>query len=291
MGDTENGPMTFSYPSSPACTVGSRCVAGWDLPLGQLRRFSASDSDEEVDETKRNVLKLLAVAGIAAAGGGGLVGGALQFVQPPMIGISSYPRVQLIDVDGSPLTVAKVESEYSVETAADIIFYYPLRNEPNFLLNLAPANGRAPSGSNPGAWNVHGGIGTNGSIVAFSAICQHLGCPAPAISYYPPGTCSQTFDTGPPSQNSSPHQPFYIHCSCHGSTYDPVHSAANLTGPAVLPLPQVVLEADPTGNIFAVGENGPPVNGHLNTLQGDYSVGSTEPLVKETPVILCSFPT
>ena len=283
--------MTFSDPRSPACPFESRCLAGWNLPLGQLRRFVASDSGEEVDETKRNVLKLLAVAGIVGAGAGGLVGGTLQFLQPPMIGISSYPRVQLLDVDGSPLTVAKVESEYSVETADDIIFYYPLRNEPNFLLNLAPANGRAPSGSNPGAWNVSGGIGTNGSIVAYSAICQHLGCPAPAISYYPPGTCSQTFDTGPPSQNSSPNQPFYIHCSCHGSTYDPVHSAANLTGPAVLPLPQVVLEADPNGNINAVGENGPPVNGHLNTLEGDYSVGSTVSLLKDTPVILCSFPT
>ena len=282
--------MTFAYPDSIACPFASRCVAGRDLPLGQLRQFVSSDSDEEVDETKRNILKLLAVAGIAAAGAGGLVGGTLQYVQPPMIGISSYPRVQLIDVDGSPLTVAKVESEYSVETSDDIIFYYPLRNEPNFLLNLAPANGQAPSGSNPGAWHVPGGIGTNGSIVAFSAICQHLGCPAPAISYYPPGTCSQTFNTGPPSPNSSPTQSFYIHCSCHGSTYDPTHSAANLTGPAVLPLPQVVLDTDASGNIYAVGENGPPVNGHLDTLQGDYSVGSTESLVKESPVILCSFP-
>ncbi len=193
-------------------------------------------------------------------------------------------------MDGSPLTVAKVESQYSVQTSDDIIFFYPLRNEPNFFLNLAPANGQAPSESNPGAWDVPGGIGTHGSIVAFSAICQHLGCPAPAISYYPPGTCPRTFNTGPPSQNSSPSQPFYIHCSCHGSTYDPVHSAANLTGPAVLPLPQVVLESDASGNIFAVGENGPPVNGHLNTLQGDYGVGTTSQLAKETPVILCSFP-
>ncbi|EQD59561.1 Rieske iron-sulfur protein, partial [mine drainage metagenome] len=135
-----------------------------------------------------------------------------------------------------------------------------------------------------------GGIGTHQSIVAYSAICQHLGCPAPAISYYPPGTCSQTFNTGPPGPNSSPNQPFYIHCSCHGSTYDPVHSAAILTGPTVLPLPQVVLETDANGNIYAVGENGPPVNGHINTLQGDYGVSSTVPLAKEAPVILCSFP-
>ena len=280
-------------PSPPGAAAPPFCplrATLFEAPVGRLHRVASRDADPEVDETKRNVLKLLAVAGIVAAGAGGLTGGTLQYLQPPMIGISSYPRVQLLDLDGSPLTVAKAESEFSVETSDDIIFFYPLRNEPNFLLNLAPANGQAPSEKNPGAWNVPGGIGTKGSIVAFSAICQHLGCPAPAISYYPPGTCSQTFDTGPPSPNSSPVQPFYIHCSCHGSTYDPTHSAANLTGPAVLPLPQVVLDTDASGNIFAVGENGPPVNGHLNTLQGDYSVGSTVPLAKETPVILCSFP-
>ena len=280
------------FPSAPGAAARPFCPRRADspAPVGRLHRFACPEGDPEVDETKRNVLKLLAVTGIVAAGAGGLAGGTLQYLQPPMIGISSYPRVQLIDLDGSPLTVVKAESEYSVETSDDMIFFYPLRNEPNFLLNLAPANGHAPSATNPGAWNVPGGIGTNGSIVAFSAICQHLGCPAPAISYYPPGTCPQTFNTGPPGPNSSPAQPFYIHCSCHGSTYDPTHSAANLTGPAVLPLPQVVLDTDASGNIFAVGENGPPVNGHLNTLQGDYSVGAASLLAKESPVILCSFP-
>ena len=109
------------------------------------------------------------------------------------MGISSYPRTQLLDADGSALTVAKVESEYNVGTASLYLFNYPLRNEPNFLLNLAPVNGQMPTLTNPGAWGVYGGVGTHNSIVAYSAICQHLGCPAPAIAYYPPGTCPQTF--------------------------------------------------------------------------------------------------
>lgn len=259
----------------------------YDFPVGQLRRVGAVDSSEDVDETKRNILKLLAVAGIVGAGAGGLVGGTLQFVQPPVVGISSYPRTQLLDVDGSALTTAKVEAEYNVGTASLYIFNYPLRNEPNFLLNLSPVNGESPSASNPGAWQVYGGVGTHGSIVAYSAICQHLGCPAPAIAYYPPGTCPQTF----PSP-TNPSGSFYLHCSCHGSTYDVTSQAGNLTGPAVLPLPQVILEADPnTGNLFATGmtPSSPPVNGHLNTLQGDYSVGTASQVAKETPVILCSF--
>jgi len=256
-----------------------------DFPVGQVRRFAALDNEEvgDVDETKRNVLKLLAVGGLIGAGVGGLVGGSLQYLQPPAIGLSSYPRVQLLDVDGSPLTVANAEAEYNVGTSDLYLFNYPLRNEPNFLLNLYPANGNPPSASNPGAANVPGGIGTNGSIVAYSGICQHLGCPAPAIAFYPPGTCP----------NTPGGKVFYIHCSCHGSTYDPANKASNLTGPAVLPLPQVVLESDASGNIFAVGisPSSPPVNGHISTLQGDYGVGTTSQVVKESPVILCNFPT
>jgi Rieske Fe-S protein len=252
------------------------------FPVGQVRRFAASNEEEagEVDETKRNVLKLLAVGGLIGAGAGGLVGGSLQYLQPPAIGLSSYPRVQLLDVDGSPLTVAKVEAEYSVGTSDLYLFNYPLRNEPNFLLNLYPANGNPPSSGNPGAENVLGGVGTHKSIVAFSGICQHLGCPAPAIAFYPPGTCPNT-----PGGKT-----FYLHCSCHGSTYDPTNGASNLTGPAVMPLPQVTLEPDASGNIFATGVTGPPVNGHISTLQGDYGVGSTSQVVKESPVILCNFP-
>ncbi len=196
-----------------------------DFPVGQLHRVGAVDSGEEVDETKRNVLKLLAVAGLVGAGAGGLVGGTLQFVQPPTVGISSFPRTQLLDVDGSALTVNKVESEYNVTTDTDLLFNYPLRNEPNFLLNLSPANGQQPSRTNLGAWKVPGGVGTNGSIVAYSAICQHLGCPAPAISYYRPNTCPETWTSG-----TNPSGSFYIHCSCHGSTYDVTNGAANLTG-------------------------------------------------------------
>jgi Rieske Fe-S protein len=278
-------PLSLDCPAS--CPYVEARSSRFDFPVGQVRRVAAVDPDQDVDETKRNILKLLAVAGIVGAGAGGLVGGTLQFVQPPTVGISSFPITQLLDVDGTALTVAKVESEYNVATSSLYLFNYPLRNEPNFLLNLAPVNGEQPSPSNPGAWNVPGGVGTHGSIVAYSAICQHLGCPAPAIAYYPPGTCTQTFPTP-----TNPNSPFYIHCSCHGSTYDVTNGAANLTGPAVLPLPQIVLVADPdTGNITATGNtpNSPPVNGHLNTLQGDYSVGTSSQLAKENPVILCFF--
>ncbi len=59
----------------------------------------------------------------------------------------------------------------------------------------------------------------------------------------------------------------------------------------MIPLPQIVLDVDASGNIYAIGNTpgSAPVNGHLSTLQGDYSVGTTSQLAKETPVVLCSF--
>jgi Rieske Fe-S protein len=258
---------------SPSCPfVEARHVAR-ALPIGQLRRIApTSPPGGDVDETKRNLIKLLAIAGVVGAAGGGIVGGSLQYVQPPTVGISSYPKVQLLDIDGSSLTVTKAQNEYNSYTNEIYLFYYPLQNEPNFFLNLAP-----PTTGGIGATNVVGGVGDQKSLVAFSAICQHLGCPAPNISYYPPGTCPQT-----PGGKQ-----FYIHCVCHGSTYDVTNGASNLTGPAVLPLPQVTLDVI-NDNIYAIGVTGPPVNGHLSTLTGDYGVSSTSQLLRQVPIVNCN---
>jgi Rieske Fe-S protein len=268
-------PFPFTPRSVAQFPVGQTYRVGRVAPRVLAAGTPGADPNaRDVDETKRNVLKLAVVAGLVGAAGGGLVGASLQYVgKPPLVGLSSYPAVQLLDLDGSPLTTAKVMAEYNWQTPEVITFNYPLQNEPNFLLNLAPA----PGGSG-GATNVPGGVGPKGSIVAFSAICQHLGCPAPNISYYPPGTCPQKFGD----------LDFYIHCTCHGSTYDVTKSAANLTGPAVLPLPQVTLEVKGDDTIWAIGETGPPVNGHLDTLQGDYGVGNTVSLSKQSAIVLCN---
>jgi len=266
-----------------ACPFQTRRDPALDLPVGAVRRVAAADGD--VDETKRNILKLAAVAGVLGIGAGGAVGGALQFAQPPVIGLSSYPRVLLLDVDGRPLTLGKGSldpsnpSGLNGNTSELYLFNYPLRNEPNFLLNLTQIT--LPGSGVPGA------IGSPPTLVAYSAICQHLGCPAPAIAYYPPGTCP----------NDTPgNMTYYIHCSCHGSTYDVTNRASNLTGPAVLPLPQVILDVPtttgPTANqIYAIGmtAGSPPVNGHLNTLQGDYGVGNTSQLATQSPVQVCNW--
>ena len=277
--------MIHSTPR-PGPLSGSSPARG-GVPIGQLYRSrgcgvpsSAStrerQSEEAVDETRRNFLKMVAIAGVLGAVGGG-VGSALQFAgRPPAVGLASYPVVQLQDVDGSMLTASKVMAEYHVNTSDALVFDYPLADEPNLLINLSP-----PVGSSGGATQAQGGVGPAGSIVAFSAVCQHLGCSVPSLAFYPPGTCPKDFGG----------LGFYVHCSCHGSTYDATGGASILTGPTNRPLPQVTLRWDRVDDtLWAIGVTGPQVMGHSNTLQGGVGVGPTSRLQRQSPIVLCSFP-
>jgi len=235
-------------------------------PVGVVRRVAAleppiSQDDEKakVDEARRTVLKLAVVAGAVAAMGGGGAMATHYLLSPPAA--ASYPRVQLLYSDASPVLVSSYP--YGPSNTELILFNYPLDNEPNMLLNLAAA---APNG-----------VGPNGSLVAFSAVCEHQGYQPPYISYYPPGSCLG-FNGG----NA------FIHCTGHGSTYDPGvqasgGGAALITGPASLPLPQVILEWDSvTDYLYAIGMVGAPVFGHPGTLKGGSPV--TSPVALAAPL-------
>jgi Rieske Fe-S protein len=241
-----------------------------NTPAGVVRKVAPADLNnpktrEQVDEAKRNILKIMAIGGLAAVAGGGAVAGALQYAQPPLSGLATYPTVQLFYSDGTPVTLDNIDSHISPTSVELTLFNYPLTNEPNFLLNLPAA---APNG-----------LGPNKTVVSYSAICQHLGCVPPFISYYPAGHCGN-FNGGQA----------IIHCICHGSTYDPFVSqtdegggAAILTGPTVLPIPQTLLKTDANGNLYAYGSIGPPVKGHFTTLTGGTGVGGQVSSSNVTP--------
>jgi len=233
------------------------------FPPGVVRRLDAipPPSADEVDEAKRSTLKLALIGGVLALGAAGTAS-FLRFAVPPPAGSATYPRVQLLYSDGTPVLASNYR--YPSTSTDLIVFNYPLDNEPNLLLNLPSA--------------VPGGVGPNGSLVAFSAVCQHLGCIPPFISYYPPGACNN-YNSGRA----------FIHCVCHGSTYDPSTSApgggaAIVTGPAQSALPQVVLIWDQaTDHVFAAGSVGPTVKGHSATLIGGNVV--VNPINCEAPQI------
>lgn len=223
--------------------------------------------DEPVDQGKRNFLKAMIVVSAGAA----LIGvlkGVVQNVISPAAGLTSFPTLTLVDeATGSAIHT----SDIKVNNTKAYIFYYPLDNDPNFLIRLGDPNGNDVTVSphnvtipaTGGTFRSPGGVGPNGSVVSFSAICQHLGCVPPIIHYYKGGLSIPGHPTLPVLPTG------YIHCNCHGSTYDPGQGAAVVTGPTAKPLPNVVLDFDPTTDTYRVRSMlGPTIYGKSNDLQG-----------------------
>jgi Rieske Fe-S protein len=75
------------------------------------------------------------------------------------------------------------------------------------------------------------------SVVAYSAICTHLGC----------AVFAQLNQRGE------------ITCPCHGSRYDPAHGAAVVGGPAPRPLPALPIAVQADGTVTATGPFDGPV--------------------------------
>ena len=175
---------------------------------------------------RRDFLKLATAAGgvvtVAAIASAIKI---LAFV-PPQVTPTSWPRI-------------KVANAGSIRPLTPLYFNYPLENTPNLLVKLGV--------------KATYGVGPDGDIVAYSGVCQHLGC---FYSFLPSGgapSCNPSFiATGPMG-----------YCCCHGSQYDFVNGAKVIGGPAPHPVPPVLLEYDaPTGDIYAVGMGPPTIFGH-----------------------------
>jgi len=155
----------------------------------------------------------------------------------------SFPRV-------------KVANASDLKVNQPISFNYPLDNEPNIIVRIGK--------------KAQGGVGPDGDIVAFSQICQHLGC---IYGYVAPGTspsCDATY-------NASGSVGY---CCCHGSVFDLANGAKVTGGPSPRPQPQVMLEFNSsTGDIYATGMTPPNIFGH-NTGSNDV----TSDLQGGTPV-------
>jgi arsenite oxidase small subunit len=195
-----------------------------------LTKADQTESDkraenEEFDTSRRDFLKVaMTMSAILAFGGIGTVLKAISNpAAPGATGSLIFPRVQIAD---KTLTVNQ-----------PVYFNYPLDNTPNFLVKLGQ--------------KAVGGVGPDQDIVAFSEICQHLGCD---VAYQ-----SQGQSGGPVGA-----------CHCHGSVFDLLQSAKVIDGPSPRPLPQVLLEVDSAGNVFAKGMGPPTIFGH-NTGSNDVS--------------------
>jgi len=140
----------------------------------------------------------------------------------------------------------KVAQLSDLQNNQPVLFNYPLDNEPNILVKLGQ--------------KAEVGIGPDGDVVAYSALCQHLGC---VYAFQAAGTspkCNSEYQANSPVG----------YCCCHGSIFDFLHQAQVVSGPSPRPQPRVILEIDDSGAIYAVGMTPPAIFGH-NTGSADVS--------------------
>lgn len=193
--------------------------------------------DAPGDAGKRTFLKIAVVAsGVLAAGAGGSI--VRSLISPSgssgsATGPATFPKVKVANL--SDLTVG-----------TPVVFNYPLDDEPNVLVKLGQT--------------ATSGVGPDRDIVAFSLICQHLGC---IWGFLPTG------DSPPCNKSYKAPEPVG-YCCCHGSVFDLTNAARVISGPSPRPQPQVQLELDASGAIFAVGMGPPTIFGH-NTGSNDVS--------------------
>jgi ubiquinol-cytochrome c reductase iron-sulfur subunit len=95
------------------------------------------------------------------------------------------------------------------------------------ILKFGPGELKSPTVMN---WTVD-------SIVAYSKICTHVGCP---VALYEQTT-------------------HHILCPCHQSTFDAARGAQVIFGPAARPLPQLPLSTDAEGFLVAASDYHEPV--------------------------------
>ncbi len=139
--------------------------------------------------------------------------------------LKEFGRVKLVDAAGNGLRAK------SLITSEAYVFHYPYNATPCFLINLGRKTGS--------------GVGPNGGIVAFTAICAHqLSYPSKDVSpiTYAPEHSRVTGRAG------------VIVCCAHLSVYDPAQNGQVVSGPAPEPLTVIALDYNaPTDELYAKG--------------------------------------
>ena len=157
--------------------------------------------------TRRQFIQTTGAAGVGAAASGVLRPGtaAAQTADYPV-----KPIVALAEL--SPGTT--------------VPFTYPDDRSPALLLRMST--------------EVAEGVGPDASIVAFSSLCTHKGCP---VSYKP--------------------EHRLLICPCHWSTFDPEKAGGLVIGQASQPLPRIELRIE-SGEVVATGVAGLIYGRHTN---------------------------
>lgn len=193
---------------------------------------------------RRNFLRLSATSAMAVAIAPSLITQKLYAEDGTLF--QTFEKVQLKDAEGNPLKSAALVKE------ENYVFNYPYVGTPAIMVDLTSAAQKdlklkAEDGTE---YVFRGGVGANGTIVAFSAICPHqLTHPQPDMSmfqYVPESGKTLSYDKGG-----------VFVCTSHLSAFEPKQGGKVVGGPAGEGLAQIILEIDAEDDIWAVAVLGP----------------------------------
>ena len=162
---------------------------------------------EPIRLTRRQFIQTTGAAGVGAAAAGVV-----------------RPGPAAADTAGYPVKPIIALAELSPETT--LPFTYPDDRSPALLLRMSA--------------EVLGGVGPDSSIVAFSSLCTHKGCP---VSYKP--------------------EHRLLICPCHWSTFDPEKAGSLVIGQASQALPRIELRIE-SDMVVATGVEGLIYGRHTN---------------------------
>ncbi len=138
------------------------------------------------------------------------------------------PKLKLVDQAGKPIKAG------ALRVHENYLFAYPYVSTPCLLLRLGsatPRNVERKDAANA-AYRWPGGVGKDGAVVAYSAICAH------AFSYDGKVNSFLTYSKAASHLSGKART---ITCCAHGSVYDPAAGAQVIGGPAKFPLAAVQL--------------------------------------------------
>jgi Rieske Fe-S protein len=186
-----------------------------------------------------------------------------------------FERAQLKDAEGNPLkSKALVKEE-------NYVFMYPHAATPAIMVDLPePTQKDIKLKAEDGTEYIYkGGVGAKGTIVAYSAICQHqLTHPTASMTmfqYVPTTGKTLAYDKAG-----------VFVCTSHLAAYDPNQGGKVVGGPAKEGLASIILEIDADDNIWAVAVLGPAkfqdfFDAFKQQLKKDYGRRGAKKLVKD----------
>lgn len=222
---------------------------------------------------RRNFLRISATSAAAVAVAPSLITQKLYGEDGSLF--KTYEKVQLKDAEGNPLKASTLVEE------ENYVFNYPHAATPAILVNLKETAAKdVKLKAEDGTEYVYkGGVGSKGTIVAFSAICAHqMTRPTKKMTmfqYVPTTGKTLAYETSG-----------VFVCSSHLAAYSATEGGKVLGGPAKQGLASIVLEIDAEDNIWAVAVHGPEMfeeffSAFKQELKAEYGRRGAKKLMKE----------